>query len=381
MKRVKFVIAPDSFKESLDAFEASNAIKEGIQKIFKNAEFELIPMADGGEGTSEVIINAQNGEFRKVKVTGPLGEEIEAKYGYILKEKKAVIEVAAACGLNLVEKEKRNPLYTTTYGVGEMIIDALNNGVEHFIIGLGGTSTNDGGLGMLQALGAKAYDYNGNEIGRGGKELVKVERLDLLSLDSRLKDVNIEVACDVENPLIGDHGATRTFAPQKGADSNILEQLEIGMTNYAEVIKKTYNLDVANMPKAGAAGGLGGAFLLLGCKLIKGIDLVLKHTKFEEKIKDANYIFTGEGSVDSQTQYGKTIAGIANIVKRYNIPIIVLAGKVGDDIEELYDLGITSVFGIVDRPKILEEALKDGYDSLKKTSENIARLLGNTHNR
>lgn len=284
MNKVKFVIAPDSFKESLDAFEASNAIKEGIQKVFKNAEFELIPMADGGEGTSKVIINAQNGEFRKVKVTDPLGKEIEAKYGYISKEKKAVIEVASACGLHLVEKERRNPLYTTTYGVGEMILDALNNGAKHFVIGLGGTSTNDGGLGMLQALGAKAYDYNGNEVGRGGMELVKVERLDLSSLDSRLKDVSIEVACDVENPLIGEHGATRTFGSQKGADSSTLEQLEIGMIKYADVIKKTYNLDVANMPKAGAAGGLGAAFLLLGCKLIKGIDLVLKHTEFDFSI-------------------------------------------------------------------------------------------------
>lgn len=380
MKKVKFVIAPDSFKESLDAFQASNAIKKGIQKIFENAEFELIPMADGGEGTSEVIINAQNGEFRKVKVTGPLSEEIEAKYGYVSKEKKAVIEVASACGLHLVEKERRNPLNTTTYGVGEMILDALNNGAEHFVIGLGGTATNDGGLGMLQALGAKAYDCSGNEIGRGGKELIKIERLDLTSLDSRLKDISIEVACDVENPLIGDYGATRTFGPQKGADSNIIEQLEIAMTNYAKIIEKTINLDIANMPKAGAAGGLGGAFLLLGCKLIKGIDLILKHTEFEEKIKDASYIFTGEGSVDSQTQYGKTIAGIASIAKRHKIPIIVLAGKVGDDIEELYDFGITSVFGIVDRPKSLEEALKDGYNSLKKTSENIARLLISSHN-
>lgn len=367
MKKVKFVIAPDSFKESLDAFQASNAIKKGIQKIFENAEFELIPMADGGEGTSEVIINAQNGEFRKVKVTGPLSEEIEAKYGYVSKEKKAVIEVASACGLHLVEKERRNPLNTTTYGVGEMILDALNNGAEHFVIGLGGTATNDGGLGMLQALGAKAYDRSGNEIGRGGKELIKIERLDLTSLDSRLKEISIEVACDVENPLIGDYGATRTFGPQKGADSNIIEQLEIAMTNYAKIIEKTINLDIANMPKAGAAGGLGGAFLLLGCKLIKGIDLILKHTEFEEKIKDASYIFTGEGSVDNQTQYGKTIAGIANMAKSYNVPIIVLAGKVGDDIEELYNFGITSVFGIVDRPKSLEEALKDGYNSLKKT--------------
>jgi len=375
MKKVKFVIAPDSFKESLDAFEAAKAMKEGIENIFKDCIFELIPMADGGEGTSEVIISAQKGEFKKVKVTGPLGKEIESKYGYIKNQEKAVIEVAAACGLELVDMGDRNPLYTTTYGVGEMILDALNMGAKHFIIGLGGSATNDGGLGMLQALGAKAYDKNGKSVGLGGKELAKIERIDLSSLDSRLKNITIEVACDVENPLVGTNGATYTFGPQKGADTDILEELEKGMINYSKAIKRACNIDVSNIPKAGAAGGLGGALLLLGCELVKGIEMVLKHTCFEDRVKDADYIFTGEGSIDAQTKYGKTIAGIAKIAKKYNVPTIVLAGRVGDDIGELYDMGVTSVFGIVDRPKNLDEALKDGYSSVKKTSENIARLL------
>lgn len=375
MKKVKFVIAPDSFKESVDAFKSSNAIKEGISKIFKNAEFDLVPMADGGEGTSDVIISAQKGEFKKVRLLGPLGEEIEAKYGYIEKEKKAVIEIAEACGLNLVEREKRNPLYTTTYGVGEVILDALDRGANHFIIGLGGSATNDGGFGMLKALGATARDSEGKDVGLGGGELAKINSIDLSKLDSRLKNVTIEVACDVENTFIGDNGATKTFGMQKGAYGSILEELESGMINYAKVIKENYGLDISNMPKSGAAGGLGGAFLLLGGNLLKGIELVLKHTKFEERAKDADYIITGEGSIDSQTKYGKTIAGIATVAKKYNIPTIVLAGKVGDDIEELYDIGITSVFGIIDKPKDLEEALKDGYNSIKKTSENVARLL------
>ena len=329
-----------------------------------------------GEGTSEVIIYSQKGEFKNIRVTGPLGEKIEVKYGYIERDKKAVIEIAAACGLQLVKRELRNPLYTTTYGVGEIILDALDNGAKEFIIGLGGSATNDGGFGMLKALGARAYDIDGKDIGLGGKELAKINGIDLSNLDSRLKNATIEVACDVENPLIGMEGATYIFGPQKGANSEILEELELGMVNYAEVVKKTCNIDIAKMPKAGAAGGLGGAFLLLGCNLIKGIDMVLKHTDFEEKIKDADYIFTGEVSIDAQTKYGKTIAGIAKVASKYNIPIIVLAGKVSDDIDELYPIGVTAVFGITDRPKGLDEALKDGYNSIRKTSENVARLIG-----
>ena len=375
MKKLKFVIAPDSFKESVNGFEASEAIKGGLQNIFKDAEFDLIPMADGGEGTTKVIVNAQKGEFRKIIVTGPLGEKLEATYGWLLEEKKAIIEVAEACGLQLVERSKRNPMNTTTFGVGEMLLDALNNGAEHLIIGLGGSSTNDGGLGMLQALGVIALDIKGNELGLGGKELIKIHKLDISKIDPRLKNISIEVACDVQNPFVGDTGATKTFGPQKGAIGGIAEELELGMINFAKVVAKTFGIDISNIPKTGAAGGLGGAFLLLKGRLIPGIDLVLKHTKFEERIQAADFIITGEGSIDGQTKYGKTIAGVAGTAKKYNIPTLVLAGKVGDDIDELYEMGVTSVFGIVDKPKSLEEALKAGYNSLEKASENIGRLI------
>lgn len=375
MKKLKFVIAPDSFKESVSGFEASLAMKSGIKSILKDAEFDLIPMADGGEGTSEVIVNAQKGEFRKIIVKGPLGEKIEARYGWLIKEKKAIIEVAEACGLHLVEKSKRNPMNTTTVGVGEMILDALDKGVDHLIIGLGGSSTNDGGLGMLQALGVIALGADGTELGLGGKELIKIHKLDISKMDSRLKKISIEVACDVQNPFVGEKGATKIFGPQKGAKGEIADELELGMINFAKVLEEAFDIDISNIPKTGAAGGLGGAFFLLNGSLIRGVDLVIKHTKFEERIKDADFIITGEGSIDSQTKYGKTIVGIAHIAKKYNIPIIVLAGKVGDDIEELYSMGVTSVFGIVDKPKNLEEALKDGYNSIKKASENIARLI------
>ena len=375
MKKLKFVIAPDSFKESIDAFKAAEAIKEGFLKIFPEAEYEVIPMADGGEGTSEVIINALNGEFINANITGSLGNIIESKFGYINEEDKAVIEVAAACGLTLVPIEKRNPLNTTSFGVGEMIIKALDKGAKHILIGLGGSSTNDGGLGMLIALGAKAYDNKGNTINGYGKELINVNTIDLTSIDKRIGNVNIEVACDVENPLIGEKGATYTFGPQKGATDQIIQELELGMKNYSNIIKAFTGIDISNTPKAGAAGGLGAAFMLVGGNLKKGIDIVLENIKFEERIKNADYIITGEGSIDSQTKYGKTIAGIAKISKVNNIPVIVEAGRVGDDIAELYGMGVTAVFGIVDKPKTLEEALLDGYNSLRKTSENIARLL------
>lgn len=375
MNKIKFIIAPDSFKECLSSVEAAEAIKTGIERVISNADIELIPMADGGEGTLELIVNAQNGEIKNASVIGPLGEEIVSQYGFIKAGKKAVIEIAKVCGLHLVNVQNRNPLNTTTYGVGQLILDALDNGARHLIICLGGSATNDGGLGMLKALGVKAFDRNGHEIGLGGKELMKIDYIDFSGLDCRLKDTIIEVACDVQNPLIGKSGAAYIFAPQKGADNKTVELLEAGMINFSKVIQKACNIDIANMPKAGAAGGLGAAFIILGGKLISGIDMVLKHTDFERKAQNVNYIFTGEGSVDYQTKYGKTIVGIGRIGKKYNIPVIVLAGKVTDNLKELYPIGITAVFGIIDRPKELDAALKDGFNSIVRTSENITRLL------
>lgn len=382
MGKIKFVVAPDSFKESLSAFEAANAIKEGIKEGFNNdCTVELIPMADGGEGTSEVILNANEGSFVKTIVKGPLGERIESKYGFIQKDKKAVMEIALACGLCLLENKDKNPLNTTSYGVGEMIEDALNKGAKHIIVGLGGSSTNDGGLGMLEALGAKAYDKYENEVGPFGRNFINIQRIDLSKIDKRIKDVKIEVACDVENPLLGKTGATYIFGPQKGADDDILLKLENGMTNYARVIKEASGIEISNIPKLGAAGGLGAAFLILGGKLVKGIDMVLKNTDFENKIKDADYIFTGEGSVDDQTKYGKTIAGIAKLAKKHNIPLIVLCGKSGRDVDELYKIGVTSIFTILDRPKSLEIALEEGYESLRRTALNVARILKKDNNK
>lgn len=375
MNKRKIVIAPDSFKESLTAMEASKAILEGLSKVNGKYEYKLIPMADGGEGTRDVITNAKGGETIEVEITAPLGNKVIGKYGYVEKEKLAIIEVADGCGLHLVPLDKRNPEKTTTYGVGEIIKAALDKGSVNFIIGLGGSSTNDGGFGMLQALGVSGKDINGQEIDFGGANLINLKTIDFNGLDSRLKDCNIRVACDVENPLVGELGASKIFGPQKGASKEQVESLDKALKHYGDLIFKTLGLDINNTNKAGAAGGLGSAFMILNSKLEKGIDMVLECTDFENHIKDAHYIFTGEGSIDSQTKYGKTISGIAKLAKKHDIPLIALGGRVTDDSNELYEIGVTAIFSIMDSAKSLEEALKDGYKSLVKVSENIGRLI------
>ena len=371
----KIVIAPDSFKESLTAKEAAEAIKEGLSKVINNCCFEIIPMADGGEGTSEVIVEANNGEMNEIEITGPLGNKVKGKYGYIEKDNLAVIEVAEACGLHLVPRGQRNPEITTTYGVGELIKAALDKGAKNFVIGLGGSATNDGGFGMLQALGVSGRDINNNEIKFGGIELIKLKSINFEKIDERIKLCNIRVACDVENPLVGELGATKTFGPQKGADIEQLEKLEKALIHYGNLVKEATGLDVNNTNKAGAAGGLGAAFMLLNGKLERGIDMVLECTHFEERVKDADYIFTGEGSIDTQTKFGKTISGIAKIAKKHNIPLIALGGRVTDDAKELYDIGVTALFCIMDSVKTLDKALEDSYKSTAKVSENIGKLL------
>ncbi len=371
---MKVVICPDSFKESATALDASFAIKKGFEKVYPNTEFEIIPLADGGEGTSEVLTNSLNGEFRYVDVIGPMYKKTNAKYGLIKKDNIAILEVAEAVGLHLIKKEERNPMHATSYGVGEMILDAINNGVKNIVIGLGGSSTNDCGVGMLYALGAKFYDSNNKEIEVNDYILNKISNVNLDEVYNKLNNVTFEVACDVKNPLIGLNGATKIYGRQKGATDDMIDLLEDGMTNFYNIIKSKLNIDL-NIESAGAAGGLGAAFLLLKAKMLPGIDLVLNYTNFEERIKNANYIFTGEGAIDHQTAFGKTISSVAKLGKKNNIPVIVLAGKVADDLDNLYDIGVTSIFGIVDGVKSLEQALKDGVKSIEKTTYNIAKII------
>lgn len=371
---MKVVICPDSFKESATALEASLAIQRGFSKVYKDTVFEIIPLADGGEGTSEVLTNSLNGIFNNISVTGPMFTKTNAKYGFIKNEKLAIIEVAEAMGLHLVKKEDRNPMIATSYGVGEMILDAVNNGAKKIIIGLGGSSTNDCGVGMLSALGAKFFDCNNELIKIDGYVLDKITSVNIDEVFKNLNGVQLEIACDVKNPLIGETGATMVYGRQKGATDEMLIQLENGATNFYNVFKTKLNIDL-NIEGAGASGGLGAAFFLLNGTMVNGIDLVLKYTNFENRIKNANYIFTGEGAIDHQTAFGKTISQVAKLGKENNIPVIVLAGKIADDLDNLYDLGVTSIFGIVDGVKSLEQALSDGIKSIEKTTFNIAKML------
>ncbi len=372
---MKFIICPDSFKESLSASLAASAIKQGLFPIFPNAIYDLIPLSDGGEGFIDVLVESLNGNLEYAKVLGPLCEERYSKYGYIENEKKAIIEIAEACGLSLVPSKMRDPSITTSYGVGQLIVHALNKGVTKVLVGLGGSSTNDGGLGMLMALGAKAFDENNMEIKSFHNILSKVKHIDISGLDRRLSEVSIEIACDVKNPLLGENGATYIFSPQKGADKAMILKLENAMANYSKIIEKAFLKELSNIPGAGAAGGLGFAFSALGFNLIPGIDLVLKHSNFEDRIKDSDFIITGEGAIDEGSANGKVISGVAKISKKYNKPVIAFCGKVSDKLDNLYEIGITSIFSITDSPKTLEEALKACEKSLIKASNNLGRLL------
>ncbi|WP_291648197.1 glycerate kinase [Clostridium sp.] len=374
---MKFILAPDSFKESMTSKDACNAMERGIKKVIKDAICIKVPMADGGEGTVEALVESTGGRIVNTLVTDPLGyKKVNAMYGILGNGEKAIIEMASASGIHLVERERRNPLITTTYGTGELVLDAINRGVKHIIIGIGGSATNDGGAGMIQALGGHLLDKEGNELNFGGSELIKLNAIDLTNFDSRLNDVTFEVACDVNNPLIGENGASRIFGPQKGATEEMIIELDKALTNYAEVIKRDFRIDVANVEGAGAAGGLGAALLaFFNGKLKRGIDLIIEHTDLENKIKGADIVFTGEGAIDSQTIFGKTPMGVAAIAKKNGVKTIAFAGKVEEGAENLYNVGINSIFGIMRGVCSLDDALKNGEINLEKTVENVVRTL------
>lgn len=373
---MKIVIAPDSFKESMTAKEVCDIIEKGMGSFLKNVEFVKVPMADGGEGTTRSLVDATNGKLYEVQVTNPLGEKITSQFGILGDNKTAIIEMASSSGLELIPREKRNPMITTTFGTGELIKAALDMGVKTILIGIGGSATNDGGAGMIQALGGKLLDEFGNQIGFGGGELSKIKKIDLSNLDKRIKDSTFIVACDVDNPLTGETGAANIFGRQKGATEEMVEILDENLKHFAELIRKDLNIDIENVQGAGAAGGLGaGLMAFLAAKLEKGIDIVIKYSDLENKLKDSDLVITGEGSIDSQTRFGKTPYGVVSVAKKYNIPTIALAGSIGKDIDILYDYGFDSIFSIMQGVENLDEALKNGKYNLEKTANNIARTL------
>ncbi|OTG84775.1 glycerate kinase [Acinetobacter sp. ANC 4648] len=372
-----FVLAPDSFKESMSAEQACRAMQRGIEKVFKDAQFIHVPMADGGEGTVDALLIARQGQKITIKVTGPLAsQKVQAYLALIDDGKTAVIEMAMANGIHFIDQTQRNPLFTSTLGTGEMIKHALDLGVNKIIIGLGGSVTNDAGAGMAQALGAKFYDVNGCEVAVGGGQLNQIQRMDLSGLDARLKQTEIIIASDVNNPLCGINGASHVFGPQKGATTDMVLQLDHNLCHFADLVQQQLNVDLKNIAGAGAAGGLGfGLMVFAGAKTRSGVEIIIEESKLTEKIAQADYVFTGEGGIDFQTKFGKTPFGVAQVAQRLKKPMICCAGYIGEGIDELYEEGFTAIFGIVDGACDLQTALKNGEKNLERTCENIARLL------
>ena len=372
---MRILIAPDSFKESLSSKQAAMAIEQGFKQVFPQAEYRLLPMADGGEGTTESILAATEGQRVAVKVQGPLGTPVETFFGLVKNGSTAIIEVAAASGLDLVPMAKRNPMHTSSYGTGEIILAALNMGVKHFVLGLGGSATNDGGIGLLGALGAKFRKASGEEISLNGLGLTDLASIDLQNFDPRLADAHFDVACDVDNPLCGPDGAAAVFGPQKGATPEMVKMLDQGLERLANIAQASFNYKM-NMPGCGAAGGIGGAvYAFLKGQLRAGIEIVAEVVGLEAEVQKADLVITGEGRIDGQTLHGKTPVGVAKIAKKYAKPVIAIGGTLTDDAAKVCSAGIDAIASSLRRPCTLAEALKDGGKNLTMASADIARML------
>jgi len=326
---MKIVIAPDSFKGSLTAIEVSNALEKGVKKAYPEALVEKIPMADGGEGTVQCLINATQGKIYDKEVTGPLGDPVIASFGVLGDQDAAAIEMASASGLPLVPPEKKNPLITTTFGTGQLIKAALDHGCSTMIIGIGGSATNDGGAGMVQALGVQLLDKNNKEIGFGGAQLASLDHIDISNMDKRISKTKILVASDVQNPLCGPTGASRIYGPQKGATEEMIATLDNSLSHFADIIKRDLGKDIKDIPGAGAAGGLGaGLMAFLNAELKTGIDIVINTVRLEEIVQDADLVITGEGEINGSTIYGKTPIGVARVAKKFQIPVVSVSALI-----------------------------------------------------
>ena len=375
---MKIVISIDSLKGSLTSIEAGNAIKKGILNVDNNADIKVMPLADGGEGTVEALVEGMNGEEQTITVTGPINEKVDAKYGILKDTNTAIIEMAQASGLPLVPTELRNPLNTNTYGVGEIIKEAIQKGCRNFIVGIGGSATNDGGVGMLQALGYEFYDENNNLVGLGGKVLNQIKSI---KIDNRLKELDecsFKIACDVNNPLYGKNGAAYIYGPQKGASEEIVKELDKGLINFSEVVKRELNKDIAHIEGVGAAGGLGFAFLgFLNSKLESGIKIILDEINLEEAIKDADFVITGEGRLDNQTAMGKAPIGVAKLAKKYKAKVIAIAGCTTDDALKCNEEGIDAYFSIINSAMTIDEAMnkENAINNMVSTTTQIFNLI------
>ena len=372
---MKILIAPDSFKGSNSSLKVAETIERGIRKVIPDVEVIKIPIADGGEGTVEAVVQGGGGDYRTVEVTGPLGERVSAQYG-ILGKKRAVIEMAAASGLPLVPRESRDPTCTTTFGTGELIQDALDQGCVEFLIGIGGSATNDGGAGMAQALGFSLEDEQGNQINFGGGSLSEIRSIRTEAADSRLKNAQLTVACDVRNPLCGPEGASHIYGPQKGATPDMITQLDANLAHFSKVIGLSLGIQVAELPGAGAAGGLGaGLVAFCGAKLKSGIDAVLDIVRFDEVAKAVDLVITGEGKLDGSSTYGKVPVGVAGRILSSGIPVLAIVGDIGDGASAVYNLGISGIMSTMNRAMPLEDALKMSTEMLEDAAERVMRIL------
>ena len=374
----KVVVAIDSFKGSLNTFRAGNAVKEGVLQVYKDVNVVISPIADGGEGTVDAIISGGNGEMTEITVHNPLGNMIQAGYGIIPKTKTAVIEMSAAAGITLIDENQRNPLNATTYGVGELILDAISKGCRKFVIGIGGSATNDGGVGMLQALGFEFLDKDGKQVSPGAKGLKDIVEIKTDNAVKELKDCSFFVACDVKNPLCGENGCSTVYGPQKGATEQMIKDMDAYLERYAVLTKKIIPTSDANFPGTGAAGGMGFALLsYLNATLMSGIELVMKEISLEEHIKDADIVITGEGRLDGQSCMGKAPVGVAKLAKKYNKPVVAFSGCVTDDAAFCNEHGIDAFFPILRKPCTLEEAMNvnNAYKNLRDTACQVFRLI------
>ncbi|EOZ7934537.1 glycerate kinase [Cronobacter sakazakii] len=378
----KIVIAPDSFKESLSAMDVARAIEAGFREIYPQAHYVCVPMADGGEGTVEAMVAATGGQIITTPVTAPLGNKVDSFFGLLGDGETAVVEMAAASGLHLVPTAQRDPRITTSYGTGELILAALERGVKAIIIGIGGSATNDGGAGMMQALGARFLDGEGRELAPGGAALAGLERLDLSTLDPRLAQVSVTAACDVDNPLCGEKGASAVFGPQKGATPAMVTELDAALRRFGEQLEAATGKAIISAPGAGAAGGMGAALLgMLNAELRPGIEIVIESLGLAQAVRDADLVITGEGRLDSQSIHGKTPVGVARVAKQFQRPVVAIAGSLTPDYQIVHEHGIDAAFSVIDRIVTLQEALDNAERNLRVTARNVAALWHLAENR
>jgi len=376
MKIKKILLSPQEFKESLSGYEVASAMKEGILRVDPLVNIEISPVADGGDGTLKTMVDVTNGNIVEETVENPLGDQIQAEWGKLGNSQTAVIEMARASGLALLKENEKSALKTTTYGTGQLFKSALDQGIKKFILAIGGSATNDGGAGFATAIGARLLDKNNNAIYPSGENLSLIDKIDLSNLDQRIKDIEVQVACDVNNPLCGDTGASAIFGPQKGASNNDIDILDRNLLHWSELIRNQMGKDVKDIPGAGAAGGLGaGLMAFVNAELALGADIVLNTLDYDKKLKDIDLVIVGEGQTDKSTQYNKSPVAVSTRAKKLGIPVICISGSLGEGYKECTNQGIDSFFSIVNKPMELEFALNNAYDLISSSTEEIYKTL------